>query len=177
MFFLSDQHKYLLEVLHEIVFLRRAQAAVLLQRKFGSSPAAITAILRQLKMLGQIKEYDNVLSITGENIDILVLQAIDVALAVFANDVPMFISGVEPFLLSAWNESQNMLLQIMHVSIGCEKSRSLELQKLSTYDTPQIVVLLLDEASQCKRLLPSSGILIVYPDETGRLKITQGMRD
>lgn len=86
MFFLSDQQKYLLAVLHEIGCIRRAQAAVLLHRKFGSSPAAVTAILKQLKMLGQISEYDNVLSTIGENIDILVLPAVDVALAVFAKE-------------------------------------------------------------------------------------------
>ncbi|MGO5029043.1 hypothetical protein [Candidatus Agathobaculum pullicola] len=92
---MSDQQKYLLDVLHEIDFLRRAQAAVLLQRKFGSSPAAITAILRQLKMLGQIRKYDNVLSTIGENIDILVLQAVDVALAVFAKEWNAFYASFD----------------------------------------------------------------------------------
>lgn len=177
MFFLSDQQKYLLAVLHEIGCIRRTQAAVLLHRKFGSSPAAVAAILRQLKMLGKIREHDNVLSTIGESADTLMLQAVDLALAVFANDAPRLISGVDPFVLSVWNESQDMLLQIMHVPIGCEKSRSLELQKLSSYSTPQIVVLLLDEASQCIQFLPSSGILMAYPDETGRLTITKGMRD
>lgn len=95
MFFLSDQQKYLLAVLHEIGCIRRAQAAVLLHRKFGSSPAAVTAILKQLKMLGQISEYDNVLSTIGENIDILVLPAVDVALAVFAKEWNAFYASFD----------------------------------------------------------------------------------
>lgn len=173
MFFLSDQQKYLLAVLHEIGCIRRAQAAVLLHRKFGSSPAAVTAILKQLKMLGKIREYDNVLSTIGESADTPMLQAVDLALAVFANDAPRLISGVDPFVLSAWNESQDMLLQIMHVRIGLEKSRSMELQKLSSCSSRQIVVLLLEEAQQCNILLPPPGVLLAYPDETGRLTITQ----
>ena len=177
MFFLSDQQKYLLAILREIGCIRKTQAAVLLQRKFGSSLAAIAAILKQLKMLGTVREYDDILSTIGENIDARLLQAVDIVLAVFANDTPQFIAGIDPFLLSAWDESQDMLLQIMHVAVGHEKSRSLELQKLSSYSTPQIVVLLLDEASQCIQFLPSSGILMAYPDETGRLTITKGMRD
>lgn len=62
MFFLSDQQKYLLAILREIGCIRKTQAAVLLQRKFGSSPAAIAAILKQLKMLGTVREYDDILS-------------------------------------------------------------------------------------------------------------------
>lgn len=88
MFFLSDQQKYLLAVLHEIGCIRRAQAAVLLHRKFGSSPAAVTAILKQLKMLGKIREHDNVLSTIGESADTPILQAVDLVLAVFARDAP-----------------------------------------------------------------------------------------
>lgn len=173
MFFLSDQQKYLLAVLHEIGCIRRAQAAVLLHRKFGSSPSAVTAILKQLKMLGKIREHDNVLSTIGESADTLMLQAVDLVLAVFANDAPRLISGVNPFVLSAWSESQDMLLQIMHVPIGCEKSRSMELQKISSCSVRQIIILLLDEEPQCKKILPHSGVLMAYPDETGRLTITQ----
>ena len=110
MSFLSPPQQYLLAVLNETRCLRKRQAAALLHRKFGVSQAVVNAIIRQLRAIGRVREYEDTISLVGPGYPEAMLQAVDLVLAVFPREAPQLIHAQPPFVLAAVIEKKGHAL-------------------------------------------------------------------
>lgn len=171
MSFLSPQQEYLLKVLREIGCLRKKQATALLHRQFDVSPEAVSHILRQLKMLGQMREYGGVLSTVGESVNIRMLRAVDLAFAIFPGEALQLTSAANPFILSAYSEQQDMVLLILYVPLGKEERRCMAADNPPPSEVRTMVILLLDEEGQKSYIHTRTPCLVAYPIGSDGLKI------
>ncbi len=176
MSFLSPQQQYLLAVLNEIGCLRKNQAAELLRRKYGASLNATKCIIRQTKDIGYLRVYENVLSTVGEGYNGLILQAVDIVLAICAQEAPQIIRAANPFVLSAFSEQRDLTVKVLHVPAGKEAKRCTTVDNMQPPETQTLVILLLDEPWQLEYLHTKTACLAAYLQENGKLKLAKCRR-
>lgn len=180
MSFLSPPQQYLLAVLNETRCLRKRQAAALLHRKFGVSQAVVNAIIRQLRAIGRVREYEDTISLVGPGYPEAMLQAVDLVLAVFPLEAPQLIHAQPPFVLAAFIEKRDMLFQVMHVPMEKEVECCLKADDLPQSEILVMLALLLDGAEQRGSIHLRKSCLLAYPDGEHKLKIEKlqgGERD
>ena len=171
MSFLSPPQQYLLAVLNETRCLRKRQAAALLRRKFGVSQTVVNAIIRQLRTIGRVREYEDTVSMVGSEYSDAMLQAVDLVLAVFPREAPRLIHAQPPFVLSAFIEKREMLFQVMRVPMEKEVECCLKADDLPQSEVPVLLALLLDGVEQRSCIHLRKSCLLAYPDGEHRLKI------
>lgn len=182
MSFLSPPQQYLLAVLNETRCLRKRQATALLHRKFGVSQTVVNAIIRQLRAIGRIREYEDTISLVGPSYSEAMLQAVDLVLAVFPLEAPQLIHAQPPFVLAAFIEKRDILFQVMHIPMEKEVECCLKADDLSQSQSEVhvLLALLLDCAEQRSCLHLRKSCLLAYPDGEHKLKIEKlqgGERD
>lgn len=173
MSFLSPQQQYLLAVLNEIGCLRKNQAAELLRRKYGASLNATNCIIRQTKDIGYLRVYENILSTVGEGYNGLILQAVDIVLAVCAQDAPQIMRTTNPFVLSAYSEQNDLIVKVLHVPVGKEEKRCTTVDNMQPSEIQSLVIMLLDASWQMENLHTKAACLAAYPQENGKLKLAK----
>lgn len=173
MSFLSPQQQYLLAVLDEIGCLRKSQAAELLRRKYGASRKAISCIIRQTRDIGYLRVYEDVLSTVGAAYNGLILQAVDIILAICVQETPQIIRAADPFVLSAYSEQRDLTVKVLHVPAGKEAKRCTTVDSMQPPEMQTLVILLLDGPRQVEYLHTKTACLAAYPQETGKLKLVK----
>lgn len=121
--FWSPEQKYLLEVLKKTGCMRKSQALTLLHRQFGTSPNAIGPICRQLRDAGYLREFDGVISAVGPQYEPFIPNAIDLILAIFPRELPIFERTARNSLYALGAQS-GLLARVFFSLAGTENIRT-----------------------------------------------------
>lgn len=169
--FWSPEQKYLLEVLKKTGCMRKSQALTLLHRQFGTSPNAIGPICRQLRDAGYLREFDGVISAVGPQYEPFIPNAIDLILAIFPRELPIFERTAQNSLYALGARS-GLLARVFYLS---QEQKIFALPERDTIAEPAstLTVLLLEDATQAGRIPPDLSCLLAYPEQNGKLTLKQ----
>lgn len=169
--FWSPEQKYLLEVLKKTGCMRKSQALTLLHRQFGTSPNAIGPICRQLRDAGYLREFDGVISAVGPQYEPFIPNAIDLILAIFPRELPIFERTARNSLYALGTQS-GLLARVFFLSRE-QKMFALPERDIVAEPASTLTVLLLEDATQAGRIPSDLSCLLAYPEQNGKLTLKQ----
>lgn len=172
MMFFSPEQQRLIALLQEFGCMRNAQAACVLHSEYGTRSEAMPHIIRQLRTRGQLREHDGVITGIGRSARPELLNAIDVALALFGG-MPQVAVDRPPFLLCAYASEKDLQLQLLYVPVGMEDKKSFTADNIPEPNVPTVLVLLLDHPTQKENLLLTRPCMLAYRDNTHKLHFEQ----
>ena len=105
-----------------------------------------------------------------------ILQAVDIVLAICAQEAPQIIRAANPFVLSAYSEQSDLTVKVLHVPVGKEAKRCTTVDNMQPPETQILVILLLDEPWQMEYLHTKTACLAAYPQKNGKLKLAKCRR-